>query len=301
MGKQSSRSAERKKRKEFNYPNFFGIILAHIFALCGIWYLFIYGISLTNWILFGIFSLLTGFGITIGYHRMLTHRGFQCSQPLRWALAIMGGMAGEGYEYEWVANHRVHHFFSDQEQDPHSPRAYPGIKGFLWAHIGWLFFKYERPDLYKTFQDLDRDPVTQWQRKFYLLIVISGFIIPFLISGLSGILISGFLRLVFVWHSTWSVNSICHLFGSRAKDAEGNLYTRDDSRNNILIALFALGEGYHSNHHFRPTWAYHGWEWHNLDMSKWMIQSFEWLGLIWNVKKPVIDKGLLIKEIPKIA
>lgn len=290
-----------KSKKELNYPNIIGIGLAHILAFCGIWYMFVYGVSVTNWILFAVFSLLTGFGITVGYHRMLTHRGFQCSKPLRWAFAIMGGMAGEGYEYEWVANHRVHHFFSDQEQDPHSPLAYPGVKGFLWAHIGWLFFKYERPSLYKTFQDLDKDPVTQWQRSFYLPIVLLGFLIPFLITGLSGILIAGFVRLVFVWHTTWSVNSICHLFGSRAKDSEGNLYTRDDSRNNLLVAIFALGEGYHANHHLRPAWAYHGWEWYHLDMSKWLIRCFEMAGLVWNVKKPVRAGAFQEKEMEKIA
>lgn len=290
-----------KKKRKFLYANMFSIVLAHILAGFSVWYAIAHGFSAGNWIFFGVLCILTGFGITVGYHRMLTHRAFQCGGVLRWIFSILGGMAGQGYEYEWVANHRVHHYFADLESDPHSPLAYPGLKGLLWAHVFWLFFDYQRPSQYKTFRDLERDPVVQWQKRFYLPIVLLGFAVPFIFFGFQGILLAGFLRLVVVWHSTWSVNSICHLFGARAKDLDGQVYTRDDSRNNIFVAFFALGEGYHANHHVQPALAYHGWEWYNLDASKWLIGIFESVGLVWNVKKLIKRKYYQTAELQQIA
>lgn len=275
-----------KAKRELSYGTLLSICFVHAMAGFAIWYAVVHGFSLKNWMLFGVLSLFTGLGITVGYHRMLTHRGFQCGRILRCILSVFGGMAAQGPEHEWVANHRVHHYFADKEGDPHSPRAYPGLKGLLWSHVFWLFFKYERPRQYQIFRDLDEDPVVRWQKRFYLPIVALGLVIPFMTGGLAGVLLAGFLRMVCVWNITWSVNSICHLLGTMAKDSEGQTYTDDDSRNNILVALLGFGEGYHANHHVRPRWAYHGWNWYSLDVSKWLIQLLALLGWVWNVQRP---------------
>jgi len=198
-------------------------------------------------------------------------------------------MAAQGPEAVWVANHRVHHYYADQDLDPHSPLRYPGLKGLLWAHVGWLFYKYERPAQYQRFRDLELDPIVGWQKRNYLWIVLMGFFLPGVFLGWKGLLLVGFLRLAVSWNIAWSVNSVCHWIGTRAKDVDGKIYTDDDSRNNLLVAVLSFGEGYHANHHVRPAWAFHGWHWYSLDASKWFIQAMERIGFVWNVKRPMAD------------
>lgn len=288
-------------KRDLKPQNIVAILLVHLISGFAVWYAFRVGFSTANWIVFAFLFVATSFGVTLGYHRMLTHRSFQCGPFLRVVLAICGGMASQGSEAEWVANHRVHHYFADREIDPHSPLRFPGIKGLLWAHVGWLFFDYERPLQYRRFQDLDSDPVVRWQERYYLPIVLIGFVLPWLLLGWQGLLLSGFLRLALTWNVGWSVNSICHWIGERAKDSEGRLYTDDDSRNNFVVAVFTFGEGYHANHHVRPAWAYHGWTWYSVDASKWLLQGLEFFGVVWNVKKPTPYVRFQESKLIKIA
>jgi stearoyl-CoA desaturase (delta-9 desaturase) len=204
-------------------------------------------------------------------------------------------MAVQGEVSGWVLNHRVHHRFQDQPGlDPHSPLEYPGFKGLLWAHIGWLLFRFERPIQYRTSVRLEADALVRWQRRWYVALVVASFAIPFALAGWSGLLVAGFLRVVFVLHITWSVNSVCHRWGSRAKDSVGNTYAADDSRNNVIVEVLGLGEGYHSNHHAQPTWAFHGWKRFSFDPSKWVIQLLETLGLASGVRRP--DPSVVFKS-----
>lgn len=246
------------------------------------------------WVLFAAMWLVPQLGITVGYHRMETHNGFKCHPWVRAVLVVSGALALQGEVNGWVLNHRVHHHFQDRPGlDPHSPLEYPGLKGLLWAHVGWLLFRYERPVQFQTSARLEADPLARWQRRWYVPLALASFAIPFAVGGWDGLLVAGFLRVVMVLHITWSVNSVCHKWGRPATDSVGNAYLADDSRNNRLVEFLALGEGYHSNHHAQPTWAFHGWNRFSFDPSKWVIQSLEGLGLAWAVRRP--DRSLVFK------
>ncbi|MGI8809304.1 MAG: acyl-CoA desaturase [Acidimicrobiales bacterium] len=246
------------------------------------------------WVLFAVMWVIPQLGITVGYHRMETHNGFKCHPWVRAALVVSGAMALQGEVNGWVLNHRVHHHFQDQPGlDPHSPLEYPGLKGLLWAHVGWLLVRYERPAQFRTSARLEADRLARWQRRWYVPLAVASFGIPFAVAGWDGLLLAGFLRVVMVLHITWSVNSVCHKWGKPATDSVGNAYLADDSRNNWVVEIMALGEGYHSNHHAQPTSAFHGWRRFSFDPSKWVIQLLERLGLAWGVRRP--DPALVFK------
>ena len=246
------------------------------------------------WVLLVVMWVIPQLGITVGYHRMETHSGFKCHPWVRAFLVVSGALALQGEVNGWVLNHRAHHRYQDQPgRDPHSPLEYRGMKGLLWAHVGWLLVCYERPAEFSTSARLEADPLARWQRRWYVPLALASLAIPFAVAGWNGLLVAGFLRVVIVLHITWSVNSICHKWGRAATDSLGNAYLADDSRNNRLVALLAFGEGYHSNHHAQPAWAFHGWRRSSFDPSKWVIQLLETLGLAWGVRRP--DPALVFK------
>lgn len=246
------------------------------------------------WATFVVMWILTELGTTVGYHRMETHGGFKCGPVLQWILFALGAMSLQGQVYDWVLNHRVHHRFQDiPGLDPHSPREFAGLKGLGWAHMGWLLFHYQRPPEFLHSARMEQDRVVMWHKRTrnYLILVGVNFAIPLAIGGWNGLWVAGLLRTVLALHASWSVNSVCHWLGTRAKDSQGNQYQTpdglvDDSRNNWLVAIVTMGEGYHANHHARPAWAYHGWRWYDFDPSKWVICTLEATGLVWQVKKP---------------
>ena len=267
----------------------------HLGAVFGVLHAFGSPPSAKVWMVFAAMWLVPQLGITVGYHRMETHNGLKCHPWVRAALLVSGAMAVQGEVSGWVLNHRAHHHFQDQPGlDPHSPLEYPGMRGLLWAHIGWLLFQFERPVQFRTSTRMEADALVRWQRRWYLALVLASFAIPFAVAGWSGLLVAGFLRVVLILHITWSVNSVCHIWGSRARDSAGNFYLADDSRNNIVVGVLALGEGYHSNHHAQPTWAFHGWSRFSFDPSKWVIQLLEKLGLASAVRRP--DPALVFKS-----
>jgi len=242
------------------------------------------------WALFLVMWLVPQLGITVGYHRMETHSGFKCRPWVRAVLLVSGAMAIQGDVNGWVLNHRVHHRFEDQKGlDLHSPTEYPGLKGLLWAHVGWLLCKYERPAAFRTSARFEADALVCWQRRWYLVLAGASFAIPFAIAGWDGLLVAGFLRVVVGLNVAWSVNSVCHRWGTRATDSLGNSFVGDDSRNNRVIEVLGLGEGYHSNHHAQPACAFHGWRRFSFDPSKWVIQLLEKSGLAWAVRRPNPD------------
>ena len=266
----------------------------HVFAALAVWTVLRSPPPAKVWLVFVALWVVPQVGITVGYHRMETHNGFKCHPWVRAVLLVSGAMALQGEVSGWVLNHRAHHHFEDQPGlDIHSPLEFPGVKGLLWAHMGWLLFRFERPARFRTSARMEADPLVRWQRRWYPALAAASFVIPFALAGWDGLLVAGFLRVVIVLHITWSVNSVCHKWGRPAVDSRGNAYLGDDSRNNRLVEVLALGEGYHANHHAQPSWAFHGWERSSFDPSKWVIQGLELLGLAWGVRRP--DPAVVFK------
>jgi stearoyl-CoA desaturase (Delta-9 desaturase) len=237
--------------------------------------------------------LLTGLGITVGYHRLFTHQSFETSRVVKFILGVLGSMAVQGPLLRWVALHRVHHYCSDDEGDPHSPthhgRGVLGVLRGMWhAHLGWLF-KSEPADLLKYVKDLRKSRTIRWVSAMFPLWVVAGLALPtglgWLWMGgwqgaLLGFLWGGLVRVFLVHHVTWSINSVCHLWGRQPYPVE------DQSKNNFIIGVLALGEGWHNNHHAFPTSARHGLHWWQIDISYWVIKAMEFCRLVWKVKLP---------------
>ena len=236
--------------------------------------------------------LLTAIGITVGFHRLLTHRSFQTYKPIEYAFAIFGEMAVQGPVIAWVADHRKHHAHTDEEGDPHSPHVSPdgGVKGVfagLWhAHTGWLMTSQGRADWKKYAPDLYEDRGMRMISRQFPLLVLASLALPtlagYLVTGtpvgaLTALLWGGFVRIFFVHHVTWSVNSICHFLGSRRFD------TDDHSTNVFWLSLPSLGESWHHNHHAFPRSAMHGLKRWEPDPSALIIAAMEKLGLARNV------------------
>jgi stearoyl-CoA desaturase (delta-9 desaturase) len=205
------------------------------------------------------FTLL---GVTLGNHRYWTHRGFEVRRPLQVVLAVASAMSFQGDIQQWVMTHRTHHRYADVVGlDPHSPyeyHAWHGYKGLIWAQFAWLMFQRSTPEPH---HDLTADRLVQWQRRAFLPIAFGQYVLllglyPWL--GLNGVLIAGVLRTSALMTATGMVNSVCHRWGSRAMDSGGHVYRRDDSRNNLFVAVVAGGEGNHSWHHADPTCPRHG-------------------------------------------
>lgn len=236
--------------------------------------------------------LLTALGVTVGFHRLLTHRAFQTSKPLEYIFAILGSMAVQGPVIDWVADHRKHHAHTDVDGDPHSPHVShgDGVRGVLsglWhAHVGWLLVEQGRAERRRYAPDLCEDPGMRAISRWFPALVVAGLAIPALagyaVSGslagaATGLLWGGLVRVFFVHHVTWSINSVCHFMGSRRFDID------DHSTNVFWLALPTLGESWHHNHHAFPRSAQHGLRWWEIDPSALVIRTLERLGLVWNV------------------
>ena len=249
-------------------------------------------LSLVDGGIFLFMYVVTGLGITIGFHRLFTHGSFEPKPWLRNAFAIAGSMAIQGPVIRWVADHRRHHAFSDQPGDPHSPHLDegPGVKGVmkgLWhAHIGW-FFDDEQTSAKRWAPDLVKDPAMRKIDSLFPLWVLISFAAPpllgFLITGTGAGALSAFLwgslaRIFFLHHVTWSINSICHFYGERP------FQTTDSSTNNWVLSLLSFGESWHNNHHAFPTSAVHGLNKGQIDISAGVIRLMERVGLVRNVK-----------------
>jgi stearoyl-CoA desaturase (delta-9 desaturase) len=244
---------------------------ATIYAITQLWQRAITPLDLA--LLIGLY-LISGLGITIGFHRLLTHRSFETYPLIRALLLIAGSMAIEGSASMWAATHIKHHAHSDTADDPHSP-----LDGLWHAHIGFMFGS-TLPDLNMYGSWLLKDRLVRWIDRTFALWAIIGIIIPFAIAGWQGLLWGGLVRVCLTHHITWSVNSICHTFGGR------RFATNDRSRNNWIVGVLALGEGWHNNHHMFPRAAFHGMRWWEIDLSAYVIRTLGALGLAWNIWQP---------------
>ena len=243
--------------------------------------------------------MLTGFGVTIGFHRHLTHRAFKAKPWVRGTLAILGSAAIEGPVIAWVADHRKHHAFADVEGDPHSPHVDHGVglkgalRGLFHAHVGWLFIHTHRGNKERYAPDLMKDPLIRWIDRRFVLWVVLGLLFPFALGGLyggsldaalTGLLWGGAVRMLVVHHVTYSINSLCHFFGNQAFD------TGDESRNLAWLSFFTFGEAWHNNHHAFPTSYEHGMRRWQFDPSRYVIRGLEKMGLVWDVVRISPDR-----------
>jgi stearoyl-CoA desaturase (Delta-9 desaturase) len=256
------------------------------------WQVWNEALSWSDVVVFAICYVATGLGVTVGFHRLFTHRAFKARRWVRGTLAILGSAAIEGPIVAWVADHRKHHAFADVEGDPHSPHVDHGggwtgaFKGLWHAHWGWLFIHTHRGNKQRYAPDLLKDPLISWIDRTFVLWVAVGLLVPFflgwLIGGtfetaLTGLLWGGLVRMLVVHHVTYSINSLCHFFGRKDFD------TGDESRNLLWLSPFTFGESWHNNHHAFPTSYRHGLRFWQLDISAGVIWLMEKAGLVWDV------------------
>ena len=257
-----------------------GPFIATLYAMIHYWH---HGVTWKEPVMMIGFYWLTGMGITIGYHRMLTHRSFKCHPALRFWFLLCGVMAWEGTPQSWASLHLMHHKHSDHEKDPHSP-----IEGFWHAHIGWLTTDFA-DDRWKYGKWMDDDKVIQFMNKTTLFWMAIRLLIPYLIDGWNGLVWGGFVAMFLTHHVTWAVNSASHIWGKRP------FKTTDTSTNLWWVGIMSFGEGWHNNHHAYMWSARHGLFKYQLDVSYLTIRGFEKLGkligvpLVWDVLVPSND------------
>jgi stearoyl-CoA desaturase (delta-9 desaturase) len=265
------------------------VVLPFIGTLAAIVMLWNRAVDLTDLIILAVMYMVTAVGITVGFHRLLTHRAFASYPWVERTFAVLGSLSVQGSVMDWVADHRKHHAHTDREGDPHSPHVGhgSGLPGLWHAHVGWLLETQGQADWKKYAAELYEDPAMRMiGRRFPQLAVLS-VLIPtvagwalhdFTAAGaLRGLVWGGLVRIFFVHHVTWSVNSVCHFFGSRRFDID------DHSTNVGWLAVLSLGESWHHNHHAFPRSAYHGLRWWEVDPSGLIIAGMQKVGLAWNV------------------
>ena len=247
------------------------VVVPFLATLLAIRLLWTHAVYWSDLVLLAVMYLLIGLGVTIGYHRMLTHRGFRPNPVVKLVLLILGSMALEGPALQWAATHIKHHALADREGDPHSP-----VEGFFHAHIGWMFGSGEGdPNVYCRY--LTKDRAVVFVSRTWVFWGILALVIPFAVGGWTGLLWGGLVRVFLTHHVTWSVNSVCHTFGKR------DFETIDRSRTEWVVGLLGFGEGWHNNHHAFPRSAFHGLHWWQFDLSGYVIWTLERLGLVRDV------------------
>jgi len=295
----SPKASDRKALNKLKVINLIAVLVPFIGFLVAI--VLLWGIAF-NWIYLAILVfmyLVTSIGITVGFHRLFTHRSFKTSRPVVAILAALGSMTVEGPVLLWVADHRRHHQHSDDDGDPHSPHLHgsgllEAVRGMWHAHLGWML----RPQLQGSMRyigDLRKDQLVRRMSKLFPLWVFVGLLFPAVLGGvltlswtgvLLGFIWGGLVRIFLVHHMTWSINSVCHIWGTQPFD------THDHSRNNAILGVIALGEGWHNNHHAFPTSARHGLRWWEFDMSYMIILMMSKVGLAYDLRTPTKDRIL---------
>ena len=272
-------------RDGLNWGTTIVMIFLHIGALAALF--------MFSWKIFAatvfLYWMTTGLGISMGYHRLHTHRSYVTFWPIEYFFAVCGALTLEGGPISWVATHRVHHQLSDKPGDPHSPRD-----GAWWSHMGWLLWGETMHNntraMGKYAPDLAKDRFYVWLNNYHWLpsVILAG--VLYAIGGLPLLLWGGFFRIVFGLHATWLVNSATHMWGRR------RFNTRDDSRNNWWVALMTFGEGWHNNHHAHPTSARHGLAWYEFDPSWILLKVMKFFGLARAIRVAKVNTVLVERE-----
>ena len=241
--------------------------------------------------------LVTGLGVTVGYHRLFTHRTFRAAPPAELALAVLGSMAGQGGVVSWAALHRRHHECSDSEGDPHSPNLSGGglkgrLRGLAHSHFLWMH-RHDYPNIVHYTPDLLRNRILVRVSRLYYWIVVAGVLLPALVAGLvyqswtgalSGLFWGGFVRIFLLEHIVWAINSFLHSYGTKPYES------REQSRNGGVFALVTLGEAWHNNHHAFPESASFGLDWYRADPGYWLIRLLAACGLAWDIGLPAPER-----------
>jgi len=282
--------------KEINWLNFTILIVTPILGVIGMYYT---SLQLKTFVFAVVYYYITGLGITAGYHRLWAHRSYNASLPLQYFLALAGAGAVEGSIKWWARGHRAHHRYTDTDLDP-----YNAHKGLAYSHMGWMLIKPRRKPGLADVSDLSRNPVVKWQHKHYLtLILLCAFVIPTIIPGLlwgdykGGYVYAGVMRLVFVHHSTFCVNSLAHYLGDAPFD------DKHTPRDHLFTALVTIGEGYHNFHHQFPMDYRNAIKWYQYDPTKWFIATMKKLGLASHLKvfpDNEVRKGQLTMQLKKL-
>ncbi len=282
---QTETVAQAARRQGLNKFTALVLLLLHIAAIAAL-----FRFTWKNLILAVVFYYIcTGLGISLGYHRLHTHRSYKVPQWLEYFFALCGALTLEGGPIFWVAVHRLHHQFSDQPGDPHSPRD-----GAFWSHMGWILWGETNHNntrvLSKYAPDLAKHKFYVWLTNYHWVpnVILGAIVLAW--GGLDMFLWTMCLRIVFGLHATWAVNSATHMFGSR------RFHIRDDSRNTWWVALISFGEGWHNNHHAHPTSARHGLAWYELDQSWLLIKTLALFGIARNLKVASVDSRVPQRE-----
>jgi stearoyl-CoA desaturase (delta-9 desaturase) len=264
--------SDEDEHDDIMYPSAIPFVLMHLGCFAAIWT----GVTLEA-VLLGIgLYWLRIFGIGAGYHRYFSHRAYSTSRAFQFFLAVLSQSTSQKSILWWAAKHRHHHLHSDTAEDVHSPRH----KGFFYSHVGWIFSrKHDKADLAKV-ADLVRYPELMWLHKYELVpaVVLAG--LCFLVAGWPGLVVGFVWSTVLVYHATFCINSLAHVRGSK------RYVTGDDSRNNLLLAIFTMGEGWHNNHHAYQGSVRQGFKWWELDPTYYLLRALSWTGLVWDLKTP---------------
>jgi len=247
-------------------------VIAHVAVLAVFWTPF-------SWSLVALAAglyVLRMWAITAGYHRYFSHRSFKTSRAFQLVLAVLGSLSMQKGPLWWAAHHRHHHRHSDRHGDIHSP----GLLGFFWSHVGWIITSEHNDTDYERIADFSRYPELRWLNRWHF---VPGLVMAAILLAVGGVpaFVWGFLvSTVFVWHATFCINSLTHIFGRRRYD------TKDDSRNSLLLALLTLGEGWHNNHHYYKASTRQGFFWWEVDLTYYALRGLAALGVVWDLKEP---------------
>jgi len=256
-------------------------LLAHAGALVGV---VLVGVSWQLVALAAASYFVRMWAITTGYHRYFSHRSFKTSRAFQFFLALVGTLAAQKGPLWWAAHHRDHHRHSDQEDDIHSPKQ----KGFIWSHVGWILSRKHNETKTHKIKDMARYPELRWLDRYPLVPPLAAAALLWIFFGPAVFVWAGLVATVALWHGTFTINSLCHVYGRRRFE------TTDTSKNSLILALITLGEGWHNNHHYYPGSTRQGFYWWEIDISYYSLVMLSWLGIVWDLNKVperVLEKG----------
>lgn len=259
--------------RRFQWAKSIPFFIIHAIAVVGV---IVGGWSWTGFALAVALYVIRMFGVTGGYHRYFSHRTYRTSRVMQFLLALLATSSAQKGVLWWASHHRIHHKFSDQEGDVHSLKR----EGFWWSHVGWILSeKYDSTEE-KHIKDLSRFPELRFLDRFHLLAPTALGVALFFIGEWHALLWGLFVSTVMLWHGTFTINSLTHLWGNR------RYVTTDNSRNNVWLAIITLGEGWHNNHHYYPASTRQGFFWWEVDVTFYVLKVMSYLGLVWDLQSP---------------